>query len=65
MLEYVKNHFGDNLYGLYGGLNISLLEDWNEKKEAEIEQLKKYNLKKIAANHCTGVIAVDFMIKKG
>lgn len=64
MMEYVKNNYGDNLFGLYGGLHISLLEDWNEQKAKEIEKLTTWGLKKVAANHCTGVIAVEHMIKK-
>jgi len=65
MMEYVKSNYGDNLFGLYGGLHISLLEDWNEQKANEIDKLKSWNLKKIAANHCTGVVAVEHMIAKG
>jgi 7,8-dihydropterin-6-yl-methyl-4-(beta-D-ribofuranosyl)aminobenzene 5'-phosphate synthase len=65
MIDYVKNHYGDKLYGLYGGLHISLLEDWNEQKAKEIDKLASWGLEKVAANHCTGVIAVEHMIKKG
>lgn len=65
MMDYVKNHYGDKLYGLYGGLHISLLEDWNEQKTKEIEKLANWGLEKVAANHCTGVIAVEHMIQKG
>lgn len=65
MMDYVKNNYGDALYGLYGGLHISLLEDWNDQKAKEIEKLASWGLKKVAANHCTGVIAVEHMIQKG
>ncbi|BAI80256.1 conserved hypothetical protein [Deferribacter desulfuricans SSM1] len=65
MLDKVSKTVGDNLYGLYGGLHISLLEDWNDDKKNEIERLKSKGLKKVAANHCTGKIAVEAMIEAG
>lgn len=63
MIERIESEFSSPLYGLYGGLHISLLENWDDEKQNEVKKLKDKQLRKVAANHCTGVVAVKSMIK--
>lgn len=56
---------GDNMYGLYGGLHIAPFGPINEDREFIIKEMGKYNFKKIACNHCTGLVAVKRMIELG
>lgn len=66
--EYVRKHIagGENLYGIYGGLHIAPAEGkfrWNW--EETVAGMAKYDFKKIACNHCTGLVAVKKMIEMG
>jgi 7,8-dihydropterin-6-yl-methyl-4-(beta-D-ribofuranosyl)aminobenzene 5'-phosphate synthase len=56
---------GDNLYGVYGGLHISPFGPINHEGEKIVVSMSKYNFKKIACNHCTGLAAVEKMIELG
>ncbi len=56
---------GDNMYGLYGGLHIAPTGPIIQKRARHIKGMADYNFKKIACNHCTGVKAVEKMIKLG
>jgi len=56
---------GENMYGLYGGLHIAPLGAMNPKREHIVKGMAKYNFKKIACNHCTGLVAVEKMIELG
>lgn len=56
---------GDNLYGVYGGLHIAPFGPMNPEGEHVVDEMGKYNFKKIACNHCTGLAAVEMMIKLG
>jgi 7,8-dihydropterin-6-yl-methyl-4-(beta-D-ribofuranosyl)aminobenzene 5'-phosphate synthase len=49
-------------YGLYGGLHIAPFEQWEDKLNPVIEGLAAMNLQKVAANHCTGIVAIEKMI---
>jgi len=37
----------------------------NPKRENIVKGMAKYNFKKIACNHCTGLVAVEKMIELG
>lgn len=53
------------MYGLYGGLHIAPFGPINPEREFIIKEMGKYNFKKIACNHCTGLVAVKRMIELG
>jgi 7,8-dihydropterin-6-yl-methyl-4-(beta-D-ribofuranosyl)aminobenzene 5'-phosphate synthase len=66
--EFARKHIagGENLYGIYGGLHIAPAEGkffWNW--EETVKNMEKYDFKKIACNHCTGLVAVKKMIEMG
>ena len=56
---------GDNMYGIYGGLHIAPFGPIDEDREFIIKEMGKYNFKKIACNHCTGLAAVKRMVELG
>ncbi len=56
---------GDALCGLYGGLHIAPVGPLNAEGEEMVKGIAKYNFKKLACNHCTGVSAVQKMIDFG
>ena len=56
---------GETLYGVYGGLHLSHEDGLAKKQEKIIKDLAKYQFKKIACNHCTGIPAVKKMIELG
>lgn len=49
-------------YGLYGGLHIAPFEHWDEKLDPVISGIAAMKLQKVAANHCTGLVAIQKMI---
>jgi 7,8-dihydropterin-6-yl-methyl-4-(beta-D-ribofuranosyl)aminobenzene 5'-phosphate synthase len=49
-------------YGLYGGLHITPFEQWETKLDTLISGMAAMNLQKVAANHCTGMVAIEKMI---
>jgi 7,8-dihydropterin-6-yl-methyl-4-(beta-D-ribofuranosyl)aminobenzene 5'-phosphate synthase len=53
---------GDKPYGLYGGLHIAPLEQWDPKLDPVISGIEALKLSKVAANHCTGLITIQKMI---
>jgi len=61
LYSYARNNFaqGDNVYGSYGGLHISLFETWDPKNDDIIKGLKTFNPEKLACNHCTGWIFAE------
>ena len=65
--DFAQNELvgGENLYGVYGGLHIAPFGPLNEKQEQLVKTLAKYNFKKLACNHCTGLTAVQKMIEFG
>ena len=64
--SYAKRHFkGYRPYGCYGGLHISLFENWDPKFDDIIKGVKAFNLKKIGCNHCTGWIWAENARKAG
>jgi len=52
-------------YGLYGGLHIAPFDKWEEKLDPVIGDMASLGLKRVAANHCTGVMAIEKMIAAG
>ena len=56
---------GDSMYGVYGGLHIAPLGPLNPESQHVVTEMGKYNFKKIACNHCTGLAAVKKMIELG
>lgn len=56
---------GDNMYGVYGGLHIAPFGPLNPESERVVKEMKKYNFKKVACNHCTGLAAVKKMLELG
>lgn len=56
---------GKNLYGLYGGLHIAPFGPMGSRQEELVKRMAKYDFKKIAANHCTGLFAVQKMLELG
>jgi 7,8-dihydropterin-6-yl-methyl-4-(beta-D-ribofuranosyl)aminobenzene 5'-phosphate synthase len=51
-----RNIEGYKPYGCYGGLHISVFENWDPKFDDIIKGVKAFKLKKIGCNHCTGWI---------
>ena len=55
----------DQLYGLYGGLHISLFDDWDPKYDDLVIGLKRWNYQVMACNHCTGLLTVQKFVREG
>ncbi len=56
---------GEKIYAIQGGLHISPFEDWDPQYDDLIMAFHKYGVQKIGANHCTGYITAEKMIKAG
>ena len=56
---------GDKIYGCYGGLHISLFENWDPKFDDIIKGAKAFNPVKMGCNHCTGWIWAENAAKAG
>ncbi|MCP4112804.1 MAG: MBL fold metallo-hydrolase [Desulfobacteraceae bacterium] len=56
---------GENMYGAYGGFHIAPFGPMDADRENVVKSIAKYNFKKIACNHCTGLPAVEKMIEMG
>ncbi|MFZ2445072.1 MAG: MBL fold metallo-hydrolase [Syntrophobacteraceae bacterium] len=67
LLKYGQENIAGNPkpYGLYGGLHIAPFEQWDPKLDPVITDLAAMGLQKVAANHCTGVLAIEKMIAAG
>jgi len=55
---------GENIYGVYGGLHLGPYGKPLKGCDSQLCELKKLNIPKIGANHCTGAEVIDIMIKK-
>jgi 7,8-dihydropterin-6-yl-methyl-4-(beta-D-ribofuranosyl)aminobenzene 5'-phosphate synthase len=53
------------LYGLYEGLHFAPLGKFRDEERGWIGKMSSYGLKKIAANHGTGLVAVQRMVELG
>ncbi len=67
MADFARNNIAgsEKMYGIYGGLHISLFGGMNDEKERMVRGMAKYDFKKVACNHCTGIEAVKTMVKLG
>ena len=56
LYSFARNNFarGEDVYGSYGGLHITLFETWDPKFDDIIKGLKAFKPEKLACNHCTG-----------
>jgi 7,8-dihydropterin-6-yl-methyl-4-(beta-D-ribofuranosyl)aminobenzene 5'-phosphate synthase len=65
--DFARNKLvgGENLYGLYGGLHIVPFGPLTPEAGKMIAGMGKYGFKKVAANHCTGLPAVQKMVELG
>jgi 7,8-dihydropterin-6-yl-methyl-4-(beta-D-ribofuranosyl)aminobenzene 5'-phosphate synthase len=65
--DYAINNLGakGKLFGLYGGLHIAPFGKLADRESGWIDKMAAYDFKKIAANHCTGLPAVQRMIQLG
>jgi 7,8-dihydropterin-6-yl-methyl-4-(beta-D-ribofuranosyl)aminobenzene 5'-phosphate synthase len=52
-----------NMHGLYGGLHISPFGPVSPERVKLIKEIKQYNFDKVAVNHCTGLKAIEMMVK--
>jgi 7,8-dihydropterin-6-yl-methyl-4-(beta-D-ribofuranosyl)aminobenzene 5'-phosphate synthase len=66
-INYARRNFkdGGRHYGCYGGLHVSVYENWDPKFDDLIEGLKGYGLSKIGCNHCTGWIFAEKALAVG
>ena len=53
------------LHGLYGGLHLAPFGPLAPAQEAMVREMKEYGFDRIACNHCTGLPAVELMVKLG
>jgi len=60
--EEIKD--GKKIYGVYGGLHI-IPFGRNPQYEEIVRDMAKYEFKKIACNHCTGLAAIELMVELG
>ena len=67
LINHARRNFkdGDKNYGLYGGLHISVFENWDPKFDDLIAGMKNYNLSMIACHHCTGWIWAEKALAAG
>ncbi|MEI8183826.1 MAG: MBL fold metallo-hydrolase [Desulfomonile sp.] len=65
--DYALNNLNarEKLYGLYGGLHIAPFGKLGDEERGWIEKMGSYGFKKIAANHCTGLLGVQRMVELG
>ncbi len=56
LYSFARNNFakGEDVYGSYGGLHITLFETWDPKFDDIIKGLKAFKPEKLGCNHCTG-----------
>jgi 7,8-dihydropterin-6-yl-methyl-4-(beta-D-ribofuranosyl)aminobenzene 5'-phosphate synthase len=67
LADYAQNKLtgSENMYGVYGGLHIAPFGPLKEDQEQLVKGMAKYNFKKVACNHCTGLPAVEKMVELG
>ncbi len=56
---------GNKIYGCYGGLHISLFENWDPKFDDIIKGAHSFKPVKMGCNHCTGWIWAENAAKAG
>jgi 7,8-dihydropterin-6-yl-methyl-4-(beta-D-ribofuranosyl)aminobenzene 5'-phosphate synthase len=66
LFSYARKNFkGYEPYGCYGGLHISLLENWDPKFDDIIKGVKAFKIQKLGCNHCTGWIWAERAAEAG
>jgi 7,8-dihydropterin-6-yl-methyl-4-(beta-D-ribofuranosyl)aminobenzene 5'-phosphate synthase len=66
LFGYARNSFeGYKPYGCYGGLHISLFENWEPKFDDLIKGVKSFGIQKLGCNHCTGWIWAEKAAESG
>jgi len=67
LADYALREIADQptLYGLYGGLHIAPFGPLTPPQEQMIADLARFGFRKIAANHCTGLPALERMVDLG
>ena len=67
LADYARDKImgSENMYGVYGGLHIAPFGPLKEDQEQIVKGMAKYNFKKVACNHCTGLPAVEKMVELG
>jgi len=65
--DYAVNNLDakGKLFGLYGGLHVAPFGKLGDEESGWIDKMGSYGFKQIAANHCTGLPAVQKMIQLG
>jgi 7,8-dihydropterin-6-yl-methyl-4-(beta-D-ribofuranosyl)aminobenzene 5'-phosphate synthase len=56
---------GDKTYGCYGGLHLSLFENWDPKFDDVIKGALSFKPQKMGCNHCTGWIWAEKAAQAG
>jgi 7,8-dihydropterin-6-yl-methyl-4-(beta-D-ribofuranosyl)aminobenzene 5'-phosphate synthase len=67
LADYAVNNLNGQhkLHGLYGGLHIAPFGQLGDQERSWIEKMGAYGFTRIAANHCTGLPAVQKMVELG
>lgn len=66
LLDFARERFpGTAIHAVYGGLHLAPFDEWGEKQEQMLGKLCGYGVERWACNHCTGILAVQHMLKKG
>ena len=55
LLDFARTQFHqERLYGCYGGLHLSIFDQWKPEFDTIIEDVKASGMVKMGCNHCTG-----------
>ncbi|MBI5572652.1 MAG: MBL fold metallo-hydrolase [Desulfomonile tiedjei] len=66
LFSYARSNFeGYKPYGCYGGLHITLFENWEPKFDDIIKGVKSFQLQKVGCNHCTGWVWAEKAAEAG
>ena len=67
LLSHARRNFkdGNKNYGCYGGLHISVFENWDPKFDDIIKGAQAFKPSKMGCNHCTGWIWAENAAKAG
>ncbi len=66
LFSFARSNFeGYKPYGCYGGLHISLFENWEPKFDDIIKGVKSFQIQKVGCNHCTGWVWAEKAAESG
>lgn len=55
LLNFARDRFPQHrLYGCYGGLHLSIFDQWKPEFDTIIDSIRDSGMEKMACNHCTG-----------